>query len=225
MYNKSFQFLGLIIFIFTCFFALIISFNTNSIKNVYRAAKDQSMELDKNESKSTNTRFLGHPYLGEDENKINNIKIYNNKNRGVLVKNYGNDKNTNNVNKNYKNVYKVIVNIGGETLNIYDNNQLIKIMASYIGTHILPIVIVAFVTINKRSHFFNDKLVYEEYYWTNSKRGYFFNSTSYDKNKNMIKNETFKESNKVSYKNSRFFLDDIKCRNNISKNSKVCFKT
>lgn len=227
MYNKSFQILGLIIVIITCFFTFILSFNISGIKDNYKAAKNEYMEMDKDkkESKNINTKFLGYPYL--DENNFNNTEMFYKKDRGVLVRNYGNYKNTNNVNKNYKNVYKVIVHIGSEVLNIYNNNELIKIMALSIGMHILSVPMGIFVTSNKGNEFFSSKYSEYVYYWTSIKIGYDFNSFSFYKNENIMQNQKNKISNDILHKNLGFSFEDTKWNysNNVSRNSKVCFKT
>jgi len=226
MYNKSFQFIGLIIFIFACFFIFIVSFNVNAFENTYRAVKNESLEIDKNESKNITTKFLGYPYLSEDKNKFNNIKIYYNKYKGVMVKNYGNDKNTNNVNKSYKNVYKVIVRIGSQILNIYNNDQLINIMTYFMNRSILLIPMSIFVTCNKKSEFFSNKYGECRYYWTSISNNYLLNNSSYDKNKNTTENKTFKVSNNILNKSWSFYFDITKfIYGNRHENFKLYVKT
>lgn len=222
MYIKSLKSLCLFIFIFTCFFAFIVSFKVSGIENAYKFPQNESIEVNKRRSGNSNIKVFNRFY--SDKNKINNSKIY--INNVLKSKKYNVNNNLSNTNKKYNNVYKVIVHIGNQTVNIYNNNELIKTMVCSTGKDISPTPKGVFVTGNKGTSFFSDKYGEGAYYWTSFYGNYLFHSVPFDKNKNIIQAEVSKLGEKASHGCVRLSLENAKwIYNNIPRNSKVYIET
>ncbi|MDF2504232.1 L,D-transpeptidase [Clostridium sp.] len=217
MYKKSFEFLSLIVFIGACFLTLIFSFNVRGIENTYRDPKNKPIEVDTNKPKNANVKILGNTY--SDKNKSNNIKLEKSNNNAVTLKNYRNK-------KRYTNVYKVIVHIGNQTVDVYNNNELIKAMVCSTGINSDPTPTGTFVTGNKGTSFFSDKYGEGGYYWTSFLGNYLFHSVPFDKSGNIIPIQAAKLGQKASHGCVRLSVENARwIYNNIPRNTKVYIET
>ncbi|MFT8315194.1 MAG: L,D-transpeptidase [Clostridium sp.] len=223
MYKKSFKFLSLTAFILVCFFTLILSFNVKGIENTYKEPKNKPIGIKDNKAKSTNVKILGNTY--SDKEKSNEIvDSINNKN--LKPKNYKFKKIAGNYKKKYTNVYKVVVHIGSQTVDVYNNNDLIKTMVCSTGIDSAPTPTGTFVTGNKGTSFFSDKYGEGGYYWTSFWGNYLFHSVPFDKDKNIIQGEVAKLGEKASHGCVRLSVENAKwIYNNIPRNTKVYVET
>lgn len=222
MYKKSLKFLCLTVFVLACFLTLVFSFNVKGIENTYRAPKNKPTEANTNKLKSTNVKILGNTYLDKEKNKSNNIKIEAAANNNIKFKNYKTKKKTADYKKKYENVYKVVVHKGNQTVDVYDNNELIRIMVCSTGIDSDPTPSGTFVTGNKGTSFFSDKYGEGAYYWTSFLGNYLFHSVPFDKNRNIMQGEVTKLGQKASHGCVRLSIENAKwIYNNIPENTKV----
>lgn len=225
MYKKSFKFLSLTVFVLACFFTLILSFNVKGIENTYRVPKNKATEAGVNKLKNTKAKILGSTYSDKEKNKNNNIKIEAINNNHGKLKNYK-TYNTYDYKKKYNNVYKVVVHIGNQTVDVYNNNELIRTMACSTGVDSAPTPTGTFVVGNKGTSFFSDKYGEGAYYWTSFLGNYLFHSVPFDKNGKIIQTEVSKLGQKASHGCVRLSIDNAKwIYNNIPQYTKVYVET
>ena len=200
-----------------CLITFMCSFQVKATSKSSTLVKNNVTQGNKIKSKNSNVSSSNAyiNYNSKTNSKKNSVSVNKRKVKSKTSTVVANKTQTS-ASDNYTNNYKVIVKIGNETVDIYENNNLIKEMSCSTGTNEDPTPIGTYYTGSKGYSFFSNKYNEGAYYWTSFLGNYLFHSIPFDSNGNIINSEAQKLGSRASHgcvrlsmENAKWFYDTI----------------